>query len=547
MQEYKDGIFATSFQGWQYRLDHGQQIKHKLFVTKFGEPCQNISITLTPDDTPFTYTKGYGFKQPPPFRSLVRLTDKDGIANFVFPTRSSHTYTRIGIDGNVEGYVYTIENSSMAYRLMNQTKFDRLIVARVFHNYSYPDEVTWTDHVQPIFKTYANMFPVMRSRGFNMNNYFDVVDHKEILRLAIALPISHPSYMPVNRDLSKVKKEMILRWLNKEVPPFGDVTKLLTRNYLLNLLQTALEVTHASIPLMLNALWSIKKGHNKYPHKILLNVLQNEFEKIDLLARLMTKLGHFPKFFHQEFVLHYPSRLPNGLQKDLLLSLEKLSEGFIRDNIIALKRPEINKLNLWFRTTIFRHAELNMRCHGKKRWRNPLCNSFRPFSHWYDYLHRKKCKTALNVMLKNSINNLKPDQTYNPYVDPQDRTIFKYRTTVDSLYNHILFVLSFVTDCGSNNAIFHNVKAKKNRNRQHSYKNKGMENDYFMAVNDIRRIISITNSMSHQSQYSLLCSVAEDRYTFSDVTPYQKVSKIVIDEANGMVKVSAFKFCHFPL
>ena len=543
MQEFKDGLYVASLEDFVYRLEHGEEIAHKLFVTKFGKPCQNVSVTLTPDDTFLEPTIGIGQKRPHPFRKLVRLSDKNGLVSFAFTTRSSHTFIRLGIDGNVESYIYAIANSSMAAR--TKSKYDRLIIARVFHNQSYPDEVTWTDHVLPVFKLYANMFPVMRSRGFDMGNYFDVVDHKEILRLSMTIPMSHPSYMPATRDLSKGKKAMILRWLSKKVPPYGDATKLLTKHYLIDLLQTALEVTHASIPLILNAVWSIKTGYNKPNRKILLQILKLEYKKIGIIAKIMSSLGHHPKFFHQEFLLHYPSRLQNGIHKDLILSLEKLSENFIRNNIMVMKRPENNKLNLWFKSTIFKHTDVNLKCHGKLRWRNPLCNNFWSISFLHKNVYKQKCKSAVNTMLTNSLEYMKPEQTYNPYLDPQDRTIFKYRTSVDSLFNHILLVLSFVTNCGSSNTIFHNARARNVWERRHFYKKHAIAYNYFSAVNDIRRIIRVTNSIFHPSQYTLLSAIVEDRYTSSSAMSDDKVPKKVMEEANAMIKVSNFKSSHF--
>ena len=503
MQEYKDGLLVRSFEKWVHRLENGEPIAHKLFVTRFGMPAQNIRISISPCNKNIEFVTGRGKKEPRPFTKVTNSTDENGLANFLLPTRSSNDYNRTGIDGNLEGYKYAIVNSSMT--ILNTHITDTMIAARVFHNHSYPVEVTWTDHILPIFQQYANLYPVMRNRGFDLSNYFDVVDHKEILRLSMSLPMTHPSYMPATRDLSRVKKGMILRWLSNDVPPYGDAKKLLRRHYLLDLLQTGLEVTHATIPSLFTSLWSIKKGYNKKARKILQQIINLEWQKSDLIARIMLSLGGRPKLFHRTFVLSYPSILPDGIDEDSQLFIEKLSEG-LRDRIMAIKRPERSRLHLWFKKAIFSHTDANRRCYSKKKWRNLDCDSFWSFSRMQKARFKQKCRSAVNIMLKTSIQNLKPRQNYNPYEDPQERRIFKRHTSVDGFFNHILLVLSFITDCGSNNAIFHTTKSKKTFKSQHR-----TTYDYFSAVNDLRRIIMVTNSIDRKSQYNLLRSIVKDK------------------------------------
>ena len=537
MQEYKDGLLVRSFENWVYRLENGEPIVHKLFVTKFGMPANNISISISPYDKQIEFVTGRGEKEPRPFTNVTNSTDKNGFANFLLPTRSSNNYKRTGIDGNVEGYKYAMVDSSMA--LLNTYLIDTMIVARVYHNHPYPDEVTWTDNVLPIFQQYANLYPVMRNRGFDLSNYFDVVDHKEILRLSMSLPVTHSSYMPATRDLSQVKKNMILRWLSKDVPPYGDAKKLLTRHYLLDLLQTALEVTHATIPSLLTAIWSIKKGYNKKTRKLLLDIIDLEADKCNLLAKIILSLGGRPKLFHRTFALSYPSMLPNGIDKDSLLFIEKLSEG-LRDRLMAIKRPEMSKLHLWFKKAIFSHTDANRRCTSQNRWQSLNCGSFWSFSRMRKTRLKQKCRSAVNVMLKTSIQNLQPEQNYNPYEDPQERRIFKRHSSVDSFFNHILLVLSFITDCGSNNTIFQTTKSKMSSRSKHR-----ITYDYFSAVNDLRQIIMMTNSVDRKSQYNLLRSAIKDKCTSSAFRLCDQITKGERTNVNDVRNVSNISM--FPL
>jgi hypothetical protein len=57
-----------------------------------------------------------------------------------------------------------------------------------------------------------------------------------------------PGHMPVTRDLSKGKKDMILKWLDK--PERGDMKRMDFEELKKNL-QIAIEVEHSTIPLYL--------------------------------------------------------------------------------------------------------------------------------------------------------------------------------------------------------------------------------------------------------------------------------------------------------
>jgi hypothetical protein len=48
----------------------------------------------------------------------------------------------------------------------------------------------------------------------DLGDYDSVVRHLNILRLAFELPIEDPNHMPVTRDLSDARRNMILEWIN---------------------------------------------------------------------------------------------------------------------------------------------------------------------------------------------------------------------------------------------------------------------------------------------------------------------------------------------
>ena len=79
------------------------------------------------------------------------------------------------------------------------------------------DPVTWWGSLQPVFQQYANLYPVM-DVFLDMADYESVCENAELLRLAFGLDEANPDAMPVTRDLSRAKREAILRWLDAPGP-----------------------------------------------------------------------------------------------------------------------------------------------------------------------------------------------------------------------------------------------------------------------------------------------------------------------------------------
>lgn len=79
-----------------------------------------------------------------------------------------------------------------------------------------PPHPTWDEHIQPIMQQYANLYPVMSNRLFNLADLESVRAHRTILELAFSLRIEDPNHMPVTRDLSGDKRDMLLSWLREQ-------------------------------------------------------------------------------------------------------------------------------------------------------------------------------------------------------------------------------------------------------------------------------------------------------------------------------------------
>ncbi len=533
MREHNDGIVVKPMNNMVFRLQAGQFIETKFFVSKFGKPLPDAIISFRPYNSLFQDVPGTGRKKAANFSKISFKTGKNGIAHVKIPTISS-PFVRNGVDGNLEGYVYSVSGSEMAKNVVAQNS---MIIVRVFHNETYTEPYTWVDHVYPIFRQYANLYPVMSSRTFDMSNYFDVIDHKDITMAAFKLPMSHPSFMPATRDLSAPRRDMIMKWLSQDKPLFGDVSKLLTRHYLKGLLQIAIEVTHATIPPILTALWSIKNNHNKQIQTILNTMIWQEFRKIMLLTNVAKSVGWEPNFLYKWFVPVYPSKLPGGIKKDVMITLEKLSVHSLFTQL-ELKKPEYDSVGLVFRKAIFnRMKDIEKTCNCVKTEKCNVClNSTRLLPSY------KKCKEAGNILIKQTSFVDEPTQGYNAYIDPQDRRVFDYHSSIGQFYNHILLTISQITDCGVNNTLFTLGKKSSqftSKRDESAFGSVFAVYDYVSAVKAVKVLLDITHTIEEESssQYSKLREMVKERSSLPIVSQRNKLPDHLEKESLRLTKV----------
>jgi len=142
-------------------------------------------------------------------------TDASGRATVPFTAGSlspqQKPARRAAVDGQL--YLFGLEYS------MDASGQD--ITLLVFEDSPYVAGPTWWDNVYPIFLQYARLYPAMRDL-IDLSNYTAVAnmefDIPSKIQMVFNLPMSHPGYMPVTRDLSTLKKEMILRWFANGMP-----------------------------------------------------------------------------------------------------------------------------------------------------------------------------------------------------------------------------------------------------------------------------------------------------------------------------------------
>jgi hypothetical protein len=114
--------------------------------------------------------------------------------------------------GYLDGQVYVI-----AYALDGQPPSDRhrfdLVVLHVRDAYAAPARPTWVDDVRPVLAQYGNLYPIMSRRLVDLADYDAVREHAATIELAFSRPLEDPNHMPVTRELSEARREVLLAWL----------------------------------------------------------------------------------------------------------------------------------------------------------------------------------------------------------------------------------------------------------------------------------------------------------------------------------------------
>ena len=328
------------------RAEPGDDKEISFLVTKFGVPSAKTVIHITPFVCPHIFYEYGGpliATEPLPFPAQDITTDQSGLATISF-TAPDPSNARTFIDGQLYPYLYwAVSNPIDPEQTCNGSNFLYLLnsyfIIRVFDIHTYQDPPTWNQDVYPIFKKYANLYPVMTFNYVDLGNYFEVTKHLFRINMTMRLPISHPNHMPVTRDLSKGKRDMILKWLDRPCP--GDAKQDFTLHRLRQNLQTALEIEHATIPTYLTALATIKDNYNTEVRDIFGQILIQEMLHLALAANLLNAVGGEPVLFSENFTPLYPTRLPGGLMPQFQVPIEKCTVALIADIFMAIEQPSV--------------------------------------------------------------------------------------------------------------------------------------------------------------------------------------------------------------
>lgn len=534
LAEAKDGIDIHPLNKWTFRKNPGENAAVDLFATKFGKPLPNETVLIDPCNCENLFSPGPEVGQPPLPCSTEIITNETGIARFSIEAKDPQNYRKY-IDGQLYPFFYAVKNqTSSCSKMCNGSNplmlLNSVFVLLVWDNYKRKgDEATWLDDVYPIFKQYANLYPVMTENFVDLGNYYEVKEHLKAINMTLRLPMSHPNHMPVTRDLSASKRQVILEWLSNEKLPKGEPQDYYSVENLRKDLQTALELEHSTIPPYLTALASIKHSFNHEIHKVIRSIVIEEMMHLTLVANILNAVGGKPLLYSKDFLPHYPSRMPGGLQPDLIIPIEKLSLGLIRNIFMKIEQPTLEqKLVSSYKHTYdyARHHRIKKEEeHCVKTDGGTIC---KPVKHQRTYSDplidgvRKPCilKDFNEEKERKIVKKLKQG----PYPS-DDLKIVKHHNTIGGFYMHILHALGNLTDCGLNHSIFTGNESLQVDFRKYSVHHDGMKvTNYSTAVEAIRKIVdqgegsSVCNPLAWSyygekqlSHYFLFYSVVEKR------------------------------------
>lgn len=209
--EGSDGLHVRA-DDFVFRMSANDTVNVTLRASRFGQPLPNAAIAFAFDSGGLQQSPGDPNPAVPPvalsFPASV-TTDAQGTASLPLSAHSIAT-PRGYVDGQIYGVRYTMQDADPAQgSYFNPADFLSVLV---WTDYAVPAEPTWQQNVQPILGQYANLYAVMKGI-VDLNDYDSVVAAKPRLQEVFGFPVEDARYMPVTRDLSPAKRQMILDWL----------------------------------------------------------------------------------------------------------------------------------------------------------------------------------------------------------------------------------------------------------------------------------------------------------------------------------------------
>lgn len=109
---------------------------------------------------------------------------------------------------------------------------------------------------------------------------------------------------------------------------------------LLDPLQHAVELEHATLPPYLTAMMSLKAGTNAEVREILRSVVMEEMLHMCIAANVLNALGGAPAIDQPAFIPIYPGPLPMGVADGMQIPLEAYSPDVVERVFMAIEDPE---------------------------------------------------------------------------------------------------------------------------------------------------------------------------------------------------------------
>ena len=197
-----------------------------VYITHYGAPMQGMKVDVKIYNKTGNSIPAYGVIPT----SWSAYTDSNGLAAFEFtvnkdvripierhfkspPCKKSFypdNRTVLPVDGQVYFFYYCVNAPEVRCEYYSYVQSCFYAQSDV----SFVRPYTWVKDVGPILTQYAQVTPIMK-KVLDLSDYSVVTlpRNLNLLKKALRVDIDDPSYMPTTRDLSPVKRMMILEWL----------------------------------------------------------------------------------------------------------------------------------------------------------------------------------------------------------------------------------------------------------------------------------------------------------------------------------------------
>lgn len=193
-----------------------------LYLTQWGKPAPNQTLKLKTAENQYQFRNEEGnfyYINNDPMSAVTWpnsvTTGPNGTALVNFSANSLSPAQKPQRREYVDGQLYLFTHD------YSMDTSGQPITLYVFEDSPYVQNPTWWQNVYPIFLQYARLYPAMRDL-IDLSDYNSVTnadfDIPMKIQTVMTLPMSHPGYMPVTRDVSPLKLDMIMRWFKNGMP-----------------------------------------------------------------------------------------------------------------------------------------------------------------------------------------------------------------------------------------------------------------------------------------------------------------------------------------
>jgi hypothetical protein len=229
---YQDTLLAESPQGWfaradayVYRFNAGDSGQVRIRATQFGTPAPSgTEITLAANLAVMSNISPDGLAAlSVPTSATI---GNDGWADFTmtgsdpgYPRRQGQSRGKT-VTYDLDGQVYALTPALVGVNDQNEDQWLFISIllftdwSKVANNFNNP---TWNGDVQAVMSQYGWLYPYMK-KFVDLSNYTSVSGNIDLILQWMSYPPTDPRHMPVTRDFSQSKLQLLKNWKANGTP-----------------------------------------------------------------------------------------------------------------------------------------------------------------------------------------------------------------------------------------------------------------------------------------------------------------------------------------